>query len=57
MIHITGIPITGESVKPAPSIGPALVVGGAILTQIWLFIVVQIIGAVLAAFAGKYLLE
>ena len=57
LIHIVGIPITGESVNPARSIGPALLVGGTVLTQIWLFIVAPIIGAVLAAFVGKYLLE
>jgi aquaporin Z len=57
VIHIAGIPITGVSVNPARSIGPALVVGDTALTQLWLFIIVPIIGAVLAAFAGKYLLE
>ena len=57
MIHIVGIPVTGVSVNPARSIGPALVVGGTALAQLWLFIIAPVIGAVLAAFVWKYLLE
>jgi len=57
LIHIVGIPITGVSVNPARSIGPALLVGGTALSQLWLFIIAPIIGAVLAAVVWKYLLE
>lgn len=57
MIHIVGIPITGTSVNPARSIGPALIVGGPALSQLWLFIIAPIIGAVLAAYVWKYLFE
>lgn len=57
LIHIVGIPITGVSVNPARSIGPALLVGGTALAQLWLFIIAPVIGAVLAAFVWKYLLE
>jgi aquaporin Z len=57
LIHIVGIPITGVSVNPARSIGPALLVGGTALAQLWLFILAPIVGAVLAAFVWKYLLE
>lgn len=57
LIHIVGIPVTGVSVNPARSIGPALLVGGPALSQLWLFIIAPIIGAVLAAFVWKYLLE
>jgi aquaporin Z len=57
LIHIVGIPITGVSVNPARSIGPALLVGGTALAQLWLFIIAPIVGAVLAAFVWKYLLE
>lgn len=53
LIHIVGIPITGTSVNPARSLGPALLVGGEALTQLWLFIVAPLIGGVLAAFAWK----
>jgi aquaporin Z len=57
MIHIVGIPITGTSVNPARSLGPALIVGGTALSQLWLFIVAPVIGAVLAAVVWKYLFE
>ena len=39
VVHLVGIPITGTSVNPARSLGPALVVGGTALSQVWLFIV------------------
>lgn len=51
------IPITGTSVNPARSIGPALVAGGTGLVQLWVFIVAPVIGAVIAAVVWKYLLE
>jgi aquaporin Z len=57
MIHMVGIPITGTSVNPARSLGPALVVGGTALAQLWVFIVAPIIGALIAAVFWKYLLE
>jgi aquaporin Z len=56
MIHIVGIPITGTSVNPARSIGPALFVGGDALSQLWLFIVAPILGGVLGAVLWKYIL-
>jgi hypothetical protein len=49
VIHLVGIPITGTSVNPARSLGPALIVGGDALNQVWLFWVAPIIGAVIAA--------
>jgi aquaporin Z len=48
-VHLIGIPITGTSVNPARSLGPALIVGGAALHQVWLFIVAPLVGGVLAA--------
>lgn len=48
MIHIVFIPVTGVSVNPARSIGPAIFVGGEAIAQLWLFIIVPCIGAVLA---------
>ena len=57
IIHLVGIPITGTSVNPARSIGPALFVGGAALSQLWLFIVAPLIGAVIAGLVWKYVLE
>jgi len=49
VVHLIGIPVTGTSVNPARSLGPALVVGGTALGQVWLFIVAPLIGGVLAA--------
>ena len=57
MIHMVGIPITGTSVNPARSLGPALVVGGTALAQLWVFILAPIIGALIAAMVWKYLFE
>lgn len=53
LIHIVCIPITGTSVNPARSIGPALFEGGVALSQLWLFIVAPLIGAALSAVAWK----
>jgi len=44
LIHLVGIPITGTSVNPARSLGPALVAGGGALSQLWLFWVAPLIG-------------
>jgi aquaporin Z len=49
LIHLVGIPITNLSVNPARSIGPALFVGGWAITQLWLFIVAPLLGALLGA--------
>ena len=57
MIHLVCIPITGTSVNPARSLGPALVAGGTALSQLWMFIVAPIIGALIAAFVWRYLFE
>lgn len=56
-IHMVGIPITGTSVNPARSFGPAVLVGGAALSELWLFIVAPIIGAVISAVIWKFWLE
>ena len=49
-VHIVGIPLTGTSVNPARSIGPALFAGGAALKDLWVFIIAPFAGAALAAF-------
>lgn len=51
LVHLVGIPITGTSVNPARSLGPALIVGGQALNQVWLFIVAPLVGGALAALA------
>jgi len=48
LIHLIGIPVTNLSVNPARSLGPAVFVGGWALSQLWLFWVAPIAGAVLA---------
>lgn len=53
LIHIVCIPITGTSVNPARSIGPALVEGGQALSQLWLFIVAPFVGAALSSLVWK----
>ena len=42
VVHLIGIPLTGTSVNPARSLGPALIVGGTALNQVWLFIVAPV---------------
>ena len=53
VIHIVGIQITGVSVNPARSLGPALFVGGQAIAQLWMFILAPMIGAGLAGLAYK----
>lgn len=53
LVHIVCIPITGTSVNPARSIGPAFFEGGAALSQLWLFIVAPLVGAALSAAVWK----
>jgi len=48
VIHLVGIPLTGTSVNPARSLGPALFAGGEALGQVWLFILAPLVGAVAA---------
>jgi aquaporin Z len=54
VVHLVGIPLTGTSVNPARSLGPALVVGGDALRQVWLFIVAPPIGGIVAALIYKF---
>jgi aquaporin Z len=54
-VHLAGIPLTGTSVNPARSIGPALFVGGPAMDQLWLFIVAPLLGGALAALVAMYL--
>lgn len=54
-VHLLGVPITGTGVNPARSLGPALLVGGDALAQLWLFIVAPLVGGVVAALVHRYL--
>ena len=53
-VHLLGISLTGTSVNPARSLGPAIVVGGTALSQVWLFIVAPLAGGVSAAVLYRY---
>ena len=58
LVHLMGIGLTGTSVNPARSLGPAIFYAfedTIALQQVWVFIVAPVIGAVLAAFLWKYL--
>jgi aquaporin Z len=55
LIHLIGIPVTNLSVNPARSTGPALLVGGWALEQLWLFWVAPLIGGSLAGVAYSWL--
>lgn len=55
LIHLVSIPVTNTSVNPARSTGPALIVGGVALQQLWLFWVAPIIGGVLGGIAYRML--
>ena len=48
LVHLVGIPLTGTSVNPARSLGPALFEGGVAMQQVWLFILAPLVGALIA---------
>lgn len=55
LIHLVSIPVTNTSVNPARSLGPALIVGGVALQQVWLFWVAPLLGAALAGMTYRLL--
>lgn len=57
LVHMFGIPFTGTSVNPARSIGPAIFTRGDALSQLWVFIVAPIVGAILAALFYKFVIK
>lgn len=54
-VHLLGIGLTGTSVNPARSLSPAVIQGGEALSQVWVFIVAPLLGAVIAAVVFKCL--
>ncbi len=54
LIHLVAIPVTGTSVNPARSLGPAVFAGGQALSQVWLFFVAPFLGAILAGLTWKF---
>jgi aquaporin Z len=57
LIHLISIPITNTSVNPARSLSQAIFVGGEPLSQVWLFWLAPILGAIAAGFIYKNLLQ
>jgi aquaporin Z len=57
LIHLISIPVTNTSVNPARSTGPALFVGGAHISQLWLFWLAPIIGAMAAGTLTRWMYE
>jgi aquaporin Z len=55
LIHLISIPVTNTSVNPARSTGVALFAGDWAITQLWLFWVAPIIGALLGALVYRYI--
>ena len=55
LVHIFGIAFTGTSVNPARSFGPALLQGGAALSNVWVFILAPLVGGVIAALVYMFL--
>lgn len=55
LIHLISIPVTNTSVNPARSISQAIFVGDWAITQLWLFILIPIAGAIAAGWVYKYL--
>ena len=53
LIHLVCINLTGTSVNPARSLGPALFVGGEALSNVWVFICAPLVGGALAALCWK----
>lgn len=57
LIHLISIPITNTSVNPARSLSQAVFVGGQAISQLWLFWVAPILGAVVGGLVYKFLLQ
>jgi aquaporin Z len=57
IIHLAGIPITGASVNPARSFGPAIFAGGKAMQQLWLYLIAPVTGAIISALVWKMVFE
>ena len=55
LVHLFGISVDGTSVNPARSFGPALLLGGDALKQVWVFIVAPLVGGAVAAVTYRFL--
>ena len=57
LVHILGIGLTGTSVNPARSFGPALIAGGDAIKQVWVFILAPLVGGAIAAVFSKTIMK
>ncbi|MGG3471104.1 aquaporin [Neobacillus pocheonensis] len=57
LVHLFGIPLTGSSVNPARSLAPAVFAGGDAVSQLWVYLIAPIVGGIIAAIVGKFLLD
>ena len=55
LIHLISIPVTNTSVNPARSTGPALIVGGWAIQQLWMFWLAPMVGAAIGAVVYRWL--
>jgi aquaporin Z len=55
LVHLMGIPLTGTSVNPARSLGPALILEGDAIRQVWVFILAPLVGGALAALLHNFI--
>lgn len=55
--HLFAIPFSGASLNPARSLGPALLTGGAALSQVWIYFAGPIIGAIIGAMIFRHIIE
>lgn len=55
LVHLLGIAVTGTSVNPARSLGPAIFAGGDYLNQVWIFIAAPLVGGIVAALIWMFL--
>jgi aquaporin Z len=57
LCHLLGVPLTGSSVNPARSLAPAVFAGGDAVSQLWVYILAPIVGGIIAAIVGKFVLD
>jgi aquaporin Z len=57
LVHLLGIPLTGSSVNPARSLAPAIFAGGKAVSQLWVYLIAPIVGGIIAALVGKFVLD
>ncbi|MCL2522111.1 MAG: aquaporin [Erysipelotrichales bacterium] len=57
LVHLLGITLTGTSVNPARSFGPAIIVMGDAIRQLWIFILAPLVGGIIAALVARFFLD